>query len=1551
MSRSRSRRSRRASVSRRRQRSLGYLSDATKALNAPERLEAHILLASDLPAIGQTPLAFEVNVGQADGQYDFVGRGQGYNVSVSAHELLLALNKPMDFGELPEQDADGQFIGLEQEPEPSPAPAPPTQLQIDLLGANSQAIGVGLDALSSTSNYYLGGDDGGWHTNVAQFADVQYTDVYSGIDVIYRGNEGNLQYDFLIDPGADPNSIVLAFENSSRLQVDGDGNLLVELDDGQVIQHAPVIFQDIDGERQYIDGGYVLLTDDQVAFEVGSYDASETLVIDPVLTYSSFLGGTGTDIGMGIGRDAAGNIYLTGYTNSTDFASTNGSANAGSYDVFVTKLSPAGDQILYSTYLGGTGDDRGWSLAADSAGNVYLTGRTGSADFPTSSGAAQANFAGGSWDAFVTKLDTNGSLLYSTFVGGSANENDSPLLGYNLRSIGVDDDGSAWITGITQSTNFPMESAAQSTFGGGNRDAFVTRLAPDGKSFEYSTFLGGTSDDRAQALVVAAGNAYVTGFTNSNDFPTSNGALQTNRAGGWDNFVTKLDGNFSGSSSLAYSTYLGGTSDDYGQAIAVDTAGHAYVTGLTWSGGRNFPTRNAFQGDTSWSWDGFVTKLNLDATDIEYSTFLAGKGDDRPQAITVDADGNAYVAGFTHAAQGNAHFPLVNPIQDVHAGGYWDGFITKLRADGGDAYYSTYLGGTGDDRVNDVLVDSNGTVYLAGMTRSADFRTLDPVQGSQSGDWDAFVTVLEDDAQRAPKLNPIPDLAIIPGEDVLVIPEVSDPDGPVTVGPTAAYSTPAGASGNQAFNGSVGMDFDVLAPIEVTHLGVFDDGSDGLQVPLTAHLYDRDNPTTPLATIEFAAGTTGTLSGGTRYVELAPNEKLTLPAGFRGTIVAEGYQSSERYGDGFSYERFGTTQDGGGHVAFVGTGRTGNSGAFPNSVSGGRTNRFGAGSFIFQGLSTDTLAFSAQGLPAGATLNPSTGEIQWTTAATDPIGSYTIELTATDDTALTATQTFSLHVVQTPGAPSSPLIVTNTADSGPGSLREAMTNALSIGGSDTVLIEFNIPTTDPNYQDPLAGGTGAFHINLTSTLPTLTRGKVTIDGWSQTGFTGDTNPLGPEIVINGDGIGFDAPMVGQGDAGVTLASSENVIRGLNIQGVPHYGIWINGGNGNVIQGNYVGTDETGSFAIGQARGINITGGASNNLIGTDGDGNNDDDEGNLLSGANERGVDIRGAGTQYNVVAGNIIGLNAAGDAGLENAIDGVIIYNNANYNLIGTNGSNDAFNENERNVISGNLGQGVRVQTAHYNQVSGNYIGPDPTGMLDLGNNSDGVQIRSGSTFNVVGTNGNGDTGDAFEWNLISGNNAFGVRIQDTDSNNNTVAGNWVGLNAAGDDTITNGSAGIVITNNAQYNLVGTNADGTSDPLERNIASGNYTDGLLITNAHFNELVGNWIGTDSTGTAALGNRLSGIAIYGGAHDNRIGTDGNGVRDNLEGNLVAAERHLGRLPGQRQHRQQPDRGQHRRNRRDAYRRLGKRQRRTPIVRGCREQSDRRPRSYGQCVCQ
>ncbi len=767
---------------------------------------------------------------------------------------------------------------------------------------------------------------------------MQYTDVYAGVDVIYRGSEGNLQYDFVLDPVRNADSIVLAFENISRLNVNSDGSLRVELDDGQVIQHAPIIYQDINGVRQSVTGGYVLLADNHVGFDIGTYDASQTLVIDPVLTYSSFLGGTGTDVGMGVGRDSTGNIYLAGYSNSSDFPSTSGSANAGNFDVFITKLSPDGSQILYSTYLGGTGDDRGWGLAVDAGGNVYVTGRSGSADFPTTNGAAQASFGGGSWDAFVTKLDVNGNLDYSTYLGGSGNENDAPLLGYNLNSIGLETDGSVWVTGMTRSTNFPVANGVQSTFGGGSRDAFVTRLAPDGHSFAYSSYLGGNADDRAQALAVdPAGDVYVTGFTLSDDYPLSASAFQTSRAGGWDNFVTKIDGDQTGNASLAYSTFLGGSADDYAQAIAVDQTGHAYVTGLTGSWGRQFPIRNAFQGDTSWSWDGFVTKLNPDASDIDYSTFLAGRGDDRPQAIAVDIAGNAYVAGHTHAAQGNSHFPLVNAIQAQHGGGYWDAFVTKLCADGADAYYSTYLGGSGDDRVNGILLDDNGTAYLAGMTLSANFPTVDPVQGSQSGDWDAFVAVLEDAGQYGPILEPLPSQAVNPGDIVQVIPEVSDPDGAVSLGETIAYSTPAGAIGNRTFNGSVGMDFDVLAPIRVSHLGVFDDGSDGLRAALTVHLYDRDDTGQPVATLTFPAGDTGELIGGTRYLALP--SPIDLPAGFLGSIVAENYQPGERYADGLYPASVGTAHDGGGHVTFVGSGRTGDQGQFPSTVASGRAER------------------------------------------------------------------------------------------------------------------------------------------------------------------------------------------------------------------------------------------------------------------------------------------------------------------------------------------------------------------------------------------------------------------------------------------------------------------------------------------------------------------------------------------------------------------------------------------------------------------------------------
>ncbi|MCL6600113.1 MAG: SBBP repeat-containing protein, partial [Alicyclobacillus macrosporangiidus] len=383
------------------------------------------------------------------------------------------------------------------------------------------------------------------------------------------------------------------------------------------------------------------------------------------LLYSTYLGGNNIDEGGSIAVDSSGSAYVTGLTNSTNFPTQNpfqGSFAGGAFDVFVTKLSPAGNTLLYSTYLGGNGDDEGFGVAVDNSGFVYVTGITDSTNFPTQN-PFQGSFAGGLLDAFVTKLSPAGNtLLYSTYLGGS--NWDEGI------DIAVDSSGSAYVTGFTNSTNFPIQNPFQGSFAGGAFDVFVTKLSPAGNTLLYSTYLGGNGDDEGFGIAVdSSGSAYVTGFTNSTNFPTQN-PFQGSFAGGiYDVFVTKLSlaGN-----TLLFSTYLGGNGDDEGFGITVDSSGSAYVTGITNS--PNFPTQDPFQRFfAGGSYDAFVTKLRPTGNTLFYSTYLGGSHTDFGNSIAVDSSGSAYVTGPTDSTD----FPLQNPFQGSFAG-VVDTFVAKI---------------------------------------------------------------------------------------------------------------------------------------------------------------------------------------------------------------------------------------------------------------------------------------------------------------------------------------------------------------------------------------------------------------------------------------------------------------------------------------------------------------------------------------------------------------------------------------------------------------------------------------------------------------------------------------------------------------------------------------------------------------------------------------------------------------------------------------------------------------------------------------------------------
>ena len=700
--------------------------------------------ARAVESYGKLPLSFEINQGQTDSRVKFLSRGSGYSLFLTGDEAVLSLRKsnsngkrqmakgknefqrsPFDGpGSLLERPASFQFpVSNFQTPAANNDPrTTDALLRMKLVGANSHASVIGLEELPGKSNYFIGSDPKKWRTNVPNYAKVKYANVYPGVDLVYYGNQGQLEYDFVVSPGADPGRIALELATGqSKIQnlkskIAKDGDLVAGTDDGEVTFHKPVIYQPATyneprtTNKELIEGKY-MLAGNRVTFEVANYDKTRPLVIDPVLAYSTYLGGSGGDGGSGIAVDASGNAYVTGNTFSSDFPTTAGafqtSFGGGYGNAFVTKLNAAGSALIYSTYLGGSGLDGGSNIVVDASGNVYVAGGTSSSDFPTTPGGFQTTCIdcqpGGREDAFVTKLNAAGSaLVYSTYLGEDV---------FGPGGIAVDASGNAYMTGSTSSSNFPTTPGAfQTTFGGVGEDAFVTKLNAAGSALVYSTFLG--SGSASGVAVDASGNAYVTGSAGSG-FPTTPGAFQTTYGGGGDAFVTKLN---AAGSALVYSTYLGGSNADDGFGLAIDASGDAYVTGSTYSS--DFPvTPGAFQTTFRGGRDVFITKLDAAGSALVYSTYLGGTGSGYDFTlgfgIVTDASGNAYVTGYT----GSSDFPTSAPVQATF-GGLYDAFVTKLNATGSALLYSTYLGGSDNDQGYGIALDASGNAYVTGETYS-----------------------------------------------------------------------------------------------------------------------------------------------------------------------------------------------------------------------------------------------------------------------------------------------------------------------------------------------------------------------------------------------------------------------------------------------------------------------------------------------------------------------------------------------------------------------------------------------------------------------------------------------------------------------------------------------------------------------------------------------------------------------------------------------------------------------------------------------------------------
>jgi hypothetical protein len=673
-----------------------------------------------IPAIGlpygQLPLSFEANAGQFAPYVDFAARGPGYTLFLMPGAMGLAVRQPTS--------------RLAQERRAVSAAGP--SLRMSMEGANPEPRAVRLESLPGQVNYFLGSDVTRWRTGIATYSRVGYQDIYPGVDVVYYGNQGRLEYDFLVAPGADPAAIALVLEGADGLAIASNGDLVVPIGDEHFVMRAPRIYQIVDEQgvaeaRQDVSGGYTLDERGRVGFEVGAYDRTRPLIIDPVLAYSTYLGGSGADVGYGIAVDRDGYAYVTGTTGSRDFPTVGGSRSGlgGDNDAFVVKLDPSGANLIYATYLGGSGDlEIGYGIAVDTAGRAYVTGLTTSPDFPTVK-ALQPRLAGFS-DAFVTRLSPAGSAIeYSTYLGGDGSE-----IG---QGISVDGVGNTYLTGQTDSRDFPVANAVQPMRAGSafNTDAFVAKLAPGGDALIYATYLGGSGDEHPGGIGVdPGGHAYVTGSTLSSDFPTAN-PLQSRRAGPGtsDAFVAKLapDG-----TSLIYSTYLGGSDLDLGRSIAVDTGGNAYVTGETRS--RNIPTATAGPSPNS-GWNAFVAKLDAAGSRFIYATYLGGSGDSGGRGITVDDAGRAHVTGYTGAPD----FPIINAPQPAQTGPSDDAFVAKLTPDGFDLIYATRIGGHGNDFGYAIALDPAGRAYITGQTASDDLPVVNPLDRALSGDGDAFV--------------------------------------------------------------------------------------------------------------------------------------------------------------------------------------------------------------------------------------------------------------------------------------------------------------------------------------------------------------------------------------------------------------------------------------------------------------------------------------------------------------------------------------------------------------------------------------------------------------------------------------------------------------------------------------------------------------------------------------------------------------------------------------------------------------------------------------------
>ena len=682
----------------------------------PVSLELDTAGAGEL--LQQLPLRFEPS---GDAAFEYIARGPGYWLGLTKSEIVVVGRNFRQEEVLP--------------------------LRIRLEGASGETVLNGTRRLDGVSNYYAGNDPSQWRIAAPQFGAVEYSGLYPGVDAVFYGTPRELEFDFVVAPGADPGLIQLHFSGAA-VKLDGHGDLVAVLSGQEVRLQRPVIYQTVTGSHVRIEGEFIL-RGNTVAFQIGTYDRSLPLVIDPILLYASYLGGAAADAINAVAVDASGNVVIAGATQSTNFPLQDPAqgSNRGGPDAFISKLTPTGHALLYSTYFGGAGSEEFTAIAIDSTGSAWAVGFTNSANFPLLSPLQGQGSINPGFDATVSRFSPGGILQFSTFFGGNADE--------AARAIALDAT-SAYIVGDTFSTNLPIGISAQPNFGGGvpascpalitgqamGGDAFVLKLSAAGSFLQYATYLGGSGCEAGRSVAVdSAGNAYVTGATNSANFPTLT-PLQATLGGGTcapfgggastpcpDAFVAKVN---SGGSALLYSTYLGGNNLDDGAAIAVDADSNVYLTGDTQS--PNFPIAAAHDSSLSGNTDAFVSKLNTAGSALILSTFLGGSGADHGRALKLDSARRIFLAGYTNSGD----FPKASELKSALAGGF-DLFAATFRASGASLDFSSFYGGPGDEQGRGLALDASGNLWVAGSTQSNAFPVLAALQQASAGAMDGVL--------------------------------------------------------------------------------------------------------------------------------------------------------------------------------------------------------------------------------------------------------------------------------------------------------------------------------------------------------------------------------------------------------------------------------------------------------------------------------------------------------------------------------------------------------------------------------------------------------------------------------------------------------------------------------------------------------------------------------------------------------------------------------------------------------------------------------------------